>query len=49
MSEWSSLYTMELFELSEEDSHTMFTTTNNLYEIASILSLLLFGSLPFSC
>lgn len=36
---------MELFELSEEDSHSMFTTTNNLYEIASILSLLLFGLL----
>ena len=45
MSEWSSVYTMDLFALTEEASRSMYTTSNNIYEAASILSLLLFGEL----
>lgn len=45
MSEWSSLYLLDLFTLSEEEGHTIYTFSNTLYEIASILSLLFFGML----
>lgn len=47
IAEWISIYTQALFDFPKSRIQSMYTLSNSLFEAASVVSLLIFGSLRF--
>ena len=47
IAEWISIYTQTLFNFPKDRIQSMYTLSNSLFEAASVVSLLIFGSLRF--
>lgn len=47
IAEWISIYTQTLFNFPKDRIQSMYTLSNSLFEAASVVSLLVFGSLRF--